>query len=134
MKALIATLLTVFATSCTHSESGSTRRRVGATESMILCCIRELAYIDGWKTSGEVIVYRSKDYSYRRHGDRPATRACQGRLPMSIFDSLSRDRLSFELERGVPLYELGINDTKTIHPPGVRELELFLWESNIARK
>ena len=137
MKALITTLVTGLTMGCTHSESESIRRKPATTGSPIFCCIRELVYSDGWKTNGEVIVYQSNDYSYRIHwtwATGPGTRSFQGRLPTSVFDSLSRDRLSFKLEGGVPLYELGVNDTKTIHPPGVRLLEHFLWDSHIARE
>ena len=100
----------------------------------VLCEIVEKAYHDeGWKVCGNILVFDDVNYLYKSHNlwqnSQPLTKTCEGKIPIKIYAKLKQSILNkkWSISKGKhPTYELGIDDTKTIHPDGIVELLDYL--------
>ncbi|MHC5011570.1 MAG: hypothetical protein ACYTG6_11575, partial [Planctomycetota bacterium] len=91
----------------------------------LLCLVTEKAYHHGWKTVGEILLDTEGRYGWTRYDDwsvtAPSHHSVQGTVPSEIVRLLEKD-----FAEGSRQYVLGLDDSKTRHPPGVTALLEFL--------
>jgi hypothetical protein len=112
---------------------GCARPKPLTTVSGIPCTIVERVCHDGWRTYGEVRVTSSGYYSWvvtNLWSNPPQGRTFTGKVPTSISKQLFASSNSFDLRSGVRVYEVGIDDTKTLHPAGVDALRDYLYRTH----
>ena len=96
--------------------------------------IVERVYHEGWRTSGEISISETGHYSWAVYDIWSSPEQSQtftGQLPETTLQSLISSSSSFEVRDGVRTYELGIDDSKTIHPAGVNALRAYLFATHM---
>ena len=100
----------------------------------ILCEVIEKVYHDeDWKVCGNILVFDDGNYLYKSHNlwqnSQPLTKTFEGKIPKKIYAKLKQSILNkkWPISKGkYPTYELGIDNTRAIHPDGVIELVDYL--------